>query len=424
VTARRLLAWSDREERRRRAARTGLGRLPPIAWSAVAGAALAAEMARRIDAGDPGSASQLWIAVGIVGFASVVFGAPFRMFWRRDSAFLARLPLDGGALYRLALIRSARAAIHIAIPVVMGAAAFGPLSHWDVAIRHLALAGAAAAGAAMLGPAVALFAGAIVASDRALQLVQSIGGGEVGAPKTAWLGIFPGIAAAAVAAALMAGARWVAGDSMTAIGAPGVLFGALVGGPAAILGASLPTARTMMTDAVREVAALDYERLAHIEITRPSLLERAWERAAVPAAARAVFEKDAKLSRRRYPGPYFLSFAGVAALWIVAAARPDNLTAWTAAIVGFLAVYTVIMARRLAIEPVEHPRFLRTLPIASASVAAAKRQAVILRALFTIGAGAAPVIARAPDPAPLAIAVAIAIALALAAGLRLCSTRA
>ena len=86
MNARRLLAWSDREERRRRAARGGLGRLPPLVWSLIAAAVFSGEVARRIRAGHDEGASQLWIAVAIAGFAVVVFGAPFRMFWRRDSA--------------------------------------------------------------------------------------------------------------------------------------------------------------------------------------------------------------------------------------------------------------------------------------------------------------------------------------------------
>ena len=238
MTARRLLGWSDLEEGRRRALQGGRGALPPQVWSALAAVGLTAELARRIDAGEPGSASQLWIATAIVGFAVVVFLAPFRMFWRHDSALLARMPLRGGVLYRLALLRSARTALRVALPCVAGACAFGVLLDWELALRHLALVGAAAFAASLLGPAAALTAGALIASDRALALIESVAGGEVGAPKTTWLGLFPGLAATAIGAALLAGAPWAAGLPTTAIGAPAILFGIVLGAPLVALAAA------------------------------------------------------------------------------------------------------------------------------------------------------------------------------------------
>ena len=417
MTARRLLEWSDREERRRRAARSGLGKLPALAWSLIAAAALSGEMARRIHAGNGAGASQLWIAVAIAAFAVVVFGAPFRMFWRRDSAFLGRMAIDGGALYRLGLIRSVRASVYILIPCAAAAAVFGPMVHWEVAIRHLELAGVAALTVALLGPAVALFAGAMIASDRALQLVESVAGGEVGAPKTTWLGLFPGLAATSVGAVLMASARWVAGDPNTAVGPPVVVLGAMAG--VALLGfvVSLSVARNAMTAAVREVAALDTVRLAHIEQTRLSAIERAWS-ATVPAGGRAVYAKDAKLSRRRYPAPYFLMAVGVVALWIVAGTRPDTMTTWAAALVGGLAVYTILMDRRIGSPPIEHARFLATLAVDPRHAVAATRQATVLRALMTIAIGGVPIVVRAHDPIEMSVIVGAALAATLFGGMR------
>ncbi len=417
MTARRLLQWSDREERRRRASRVGVSRLPPLAWSAIAAVAFAGEVARRIYAGHGEGASQLWIAVAIAGFAVVVFGAPFRMFWRRDSAFLGRMAIDGGALYRLGLIRSARAAVYVAIPCAAAAVVFGPLVHWEIAFRHLELAGAAAFTAALLGPAVALFAGALIASDRALQLMESVAGGEVGAPKTTWLGMFPGMCAAALGAALMAGAPWVAGAPDTAIGPPVALFGAMLGAAVVGFAASLSIARSAMTAAVREVAALDTVRLAHIERTSLSAIERAWS-ATIPAGGRAVYVKDAKLARRRYPAPYFLMAIGVVALWIVAGTRPDTMTTWAGVLVGGLAVYTIIMDRRLATAPIEHPQFLATLAVDPRHAIAAKRQATVLRALLTVVIGGIPIIVRAHDPIEMSVIVGAALVATLFGGMR------
>ncbi|RMH39095.1 MAG: hypothetical protein D6689_17650 [Deltaproteobacteria bacterium] len=413
MTARELLRWSALEARRRRRARAGLGRVPPAGWAAVAAAALAIEIVRR--GGD--EVSRLWIAAAVIGNAVVVFGAPFRMYWRRDTALLARLPLDGDVLYRVALARSAAAAARVAVALAVAACAFGAVDSWAIAGRHALLGAIGAVASAALGPAVALFAGALIASERAMALVHSLAGGEIGAPKTTWLGLLPGVAAAAVGAALLAGAPWAAGDTATAVGSPEALAVAAIGIAAGVLAASLPLARRWMGAAVREVAALDAVRLAHVDRVGPSALERACGRL-LSRGARLVFDKDAAVARRRYPAPYLVMGLGVVALWIVAAVRPEAMTTWAAALLGAQATYAAVMARRLWTPPVEHAVLVRTLPIASGDVAAAKRAAAALRAAIAIGAGGVPVVARAPDPAELAVVVAAAAAVALLAGAR------
>lgn len=397
MTARELLAWSDRDDRRRRLARRGVGSAPPLAWSLAAGAAVFGELARRIADGDPRTASALWIAIALAVYSTVMFGAPFRLYWRRDSAFLGRLAIAGGALFRLALLRSVRAAAHALIICGGGALAFAAFGEGALAARHLALAGCGALAGALLGPAVALFAGGTVASDRAVAVLESLGG-EARAPKTTWLGTLPGLAATAVAAALLAGAGWAAGADATAIGAPALLLALAAGVPIAAIAIALSVAGSMMPAAVREVAALDRERLAHVELTQPSAIESLWGRLTVPASARPIYGKDLRLARRRYPAPYFLSAAGVLALWIVAATRPDSMLQWTGLLIGGLAVYAVVMARRLAMPPVEHPRLVRTLAVRPRDLLAAKRQEISLRLLTTVILGGAPVAARAPDP--------------------------
>jgi hypothetical protein len=305
-----------------------------------------------------------------------MFGAPFRLYWRRDAQLLARLALDGRALFRLAVRRGARAATLAVGPCALAALAFWPIAEPAIALRHLALAGVAWLMAAALAPAAALSAGAIVASDRAQALVQSLG--EASAPKTAWLGLLPGLAATAMALLLIAAAPWAAG-----------------------------------------VAALDQERLAHIDRSTASPLERGWSALVARApGARLVFDKDARLSRRRYPIPYFVGVVGVLVLWGIAAFGSAGSLGWAYALLGGLAAYAVVMARRLEVPPIEHPAFLATLAIAPGEVAAGKRAAVALRVLVTCVLGGAPLVARAADPLETAAVVAAVSAAALVVGLR------
>jgi hypothetical protein len=419
VTGRGLLAWGDREERRRRRARAGPASLSPWVWSAAGGALLFAEVARRLGAftgAEPAleSASHTWLAACLAAHIIVFFGAPFRTYWRHDSALLARLPIPGAALFRLALLRSLRATARVLVPCAAGALAFGPFVAWEAALRHLALAAIAAAGAGLLAPAVALAAGAAVASDKADALMESFGG-EFRAPRTTWLGALPGLGATAVAVALLAASPWALGGR--AVGGEAVTFGLGLLVPLAAIAWALARADRIMRAALREVSALDQERLAHVDRSTPSRIERAWFGAVLGGPARLVAHKDASLSRRRYPSPYFLFPLGIAALWVLAAARPGDLLAWSAAILACLGAYAAVMARRLVSPPVEQPRLLRSLPIPPAAVVAAKRWQVALRVLLFSVAGGAPLVARAPDPAIAAAVVAAVAAASLAAGL-------
>jgi hypothetical protein len=83
---------------------------------------------------------------------------------------------------------------------------------------------------------------------------------------------------------------------------------------------------------------------------------------------------------------------------------------WASVVLFGLSVYAVLMARRLVTPPVEIPRLLATLPVAPADARAAKRSAVLLRALVWIPPGAVPL--ALAFPAAWAIAAA---ALAIAA---------
>jgi hypothetical protein len=396
MTARQLLAWGDLDDRRRRAARRSpLARISPWLVSCLGGVLLAAEIHRRLGgfgeaaagAATAGGTLRLWLAVTLAGHVLVLFGSPHRLFWRRDSALLARLPIPGQALFRLALYRSARAAARVALPAAIAALAFAPALGWTVAARLALLVLVAALGAGLLGPAAALAAGAVVASDKAQAMLGEISG-EFRAPRTSWLGILPGVAGSALVVALVVLAPWAAGAPMAA--APVGLAIAL-GLPFLTAAWGLARAGRIMPAALREVSALDQERLAHIERSTPSRLERAWFGAVLRSAgARLVAHKDAALTRRRFPSPYFIAPVGAVALWIMAGVGGERVLPWASVVLFGLAVYALLMARRLVTAPVEIPRLLPTLPIGPGEVRGAKRSAVLLRALVWIGPGGIP----------------------------------
>jgi hypothetical protein len=422
ISARRLLEWGDLEERRRRAGRHAVARIPPWLVSCLGGALFAAEMLRRTGAlGDAaaggasvGGALRLWLAATAAAHVLVLFGSPQRLYWRRDAALLSRLPIAGGPLFRAALVRSARSAGRAALPCALGALAFGPALGWPAAGRLVALVAAAGLCAGLLGPAVALAAGAVVASDKAQALIGQMGG-EFQAPRTSWLGILPGSAAAGLILLLIAVQPWAVNPSS----APGSAVVALAAGlllPLVAAAWALATAERVMPAALREVSALDQVRLAHVDLSRASRLERAWF-AALSPRARRLADKDARLARRRYPSPYFLGPTGVVILWIIAATAGASALPWAGAILFGLAAYAVLIARRLVTPPVELPRLLRTLPVTPAEAASAKRAAVLLRALTWIVVGGAPFAIRSPEPLAAWLIVVLATALAAVGGI-------
>lgn len=415
MNARRLLHWGDLEEARRRRARGGPS---PWLYSVAAGLALAALVARGMGAlgalgaaaGTEGlaSAAATWLAVLAGGHVLVVFGAPFRLFWRRDAALVGRLAVPGRTLFLVALARSVRATLRVLVPCLIALPAFalGPAGAPELVLRHLCLALIAALGAGLLGPAMTLAAGALVASDKAQQIMGNLGG-EVQAPRSAWLGLLPGFTGAALVLALLAMAPWARGAERVAmVGDPLLLLGLAAGLPLAALAWALARADAVMLDALREVAALDQERLAHVDLVEPSRLDRLVSARFLGGAtggaasgafggAAAVFAKDSRLARRRYPIPFFLGLVGVVSLFIVAAARPASMVLWAGVIAAGLGAYGVVMARRLVSTPIEHPAFLRTLPVGGRSALRAKRARVLLWAAWYIVPGTLVVVARA-----------------------------
>lgn len=430
MSGRRLLSWGDLEDRRRRQARAGLAAWPAWAWAVLGGLLLCAEVARRAGAfgaaaaGDAtvAGASKLLLLVIAGGNTLVVFGTPFRLYWRHDAPLLGRLSVPGRSLFAVALVRNLRAAGRVLLVSVPGALALlaVPAVGQEMALRHLAVAGASALMAGLLAPATALLAGAMVASDKVQAALDSFGG-ELRGPRTSWLGVLPGVTATAVALVALGAAPWARGETpSTIVGPPVMLLGAavLVSGIAALW--ALRRSEVVMADALREVVALDQERLAHVDLVGPSRIERLVAGGVLGGGgAGAVFEKDARLLRRRFPLPFFFGTVGLVSLVIVGWRAPADALMWAAAIAAGLGVYGAVMARRLVSPPTEHPRFLRSLPVGVAGAARAKRARVILWVACYVVPGAAVVVARAPAPGAAAVALGLIAVASVALGLML-----
>lgn len=425
MDARRLLYYGDLDERRRRQAQGGLGALSPWLYSVLAAMALAAAVGRgmRVFGADvagsatPTSASTLWLAALAAGHTIVLLGAPFRLFWRRDSALVGRSAIPGRAVLLVGLIRSARAATRVSLPCAAAALvlALGPYGTTAIALRHLALVGVAFLWAALAGPAIALAAGALVASDKARAALGSLGG-EFHAPRSSWLGILPGFGGTALVLGLIALAAWSRGADAAPVGQPLHVLAAGVLAPVLLGAWAISRGDRLMLVALREVAALDQERLAHVETTGPSPIERATGRLLGDRGACLVLEKDASLARRRYPIPFFLGVVGLVAQWIVAVTTPESLLLWASAISAGLGAYGVVMARRSMQPPIEHLRLLGTLAIGDRAATRAKRARVGLWVLVYMVLGAIPVIARAPEPGAAAVLLGAIVLCTLVAG--------
>ena len=157
-----LIRWASLEERRRKQQGRGLQAWPDLLLSLVLGGVLAAEVARRLLMAPEAkrvvaavSASHLWVAVAVCCFAVGVFGAPFRLYWRRDSKLLASLPVPGKSLFALAVWRSQRTALLMSLALGCALLPIGALVSWELAMRHVLPLALGFVGAAWLGPGAA-----------------------------------------------------------------------------------------------------------------------------------------------------------------------------------------------------------------------------------------------------------------------------
>ncbi|MBL8626035.1 MAG: hypothetical protein JNK64_32265 [Myxococcales bacterium] len=391
-----LLGWADSDERRRRGGRPATTLLAAIA-AGLALAAVAVAKGGWLDGARPVPSPGFLIAVALVAMVPTMMMAPHRMFWRADAAMVARLPIPGAALWQVALVRARRGAllgVVIAAPVAALTLAADPATGG----RFAAIVGALALVAAALMPAVCVGAAHAVASGQADAASRALAG-DYAVATTTLLGALPGatVAGAVIATAMTGG--WVR-DGIDPRG-PAIAIGLAV---VALLAAVIAgrAAPQVMPRAMREVAALDRQILAHLEIHRATGLERAVA-ARLGGGAGLVFDRMARLMRRRYP--LFALGGALAGIALVAIGlgRPADADRWLAAALAGAGAIAVLLARATAQPAIELPRASATLPIAPAAVTTARRALVGLWLAWWIAAPLVVAIVASPTPARTAL---------------------
>ncbi len=373
-------------------------------WSTVvvAGVALAGLTAWRADAVTIASASHIWLAGTLAAFALTFMRTPFQIYWRKDAALLAQLPIGGTILFDAALRRCARAALATTLVAIVGAiplvlldadrvgAATRTLQAMPIAgdpvprFTPLELFGTHAVLAATLGlvaacfiPGVSIYAASLVASSKSLlQVATAIGGAPAREPQGpapkpltapsvgsagAVLGALPGFASSVVFVTvfLVAPALINAEAHVDPRPALGVVAGVSI----ALIVSLRQKAAATMGSILRDVSALDRQRLATLEIHPPTAIERGV--AKLVGAAGLAYRKDARLMRRRYPMAYALGALAFIVLGIIAIAQPSE-PAWLIATLTGVVLYAISLGLRLTRSPIELARLSSTLPISAA----------------------------------------------------------
>lgn len=346
-----------------------------------------------------GIASTRWLSAAVALYAVAMLRVPFVLFWRGDAGLLTRLPVRGRPLFDAALRSTSSLAAQALVPALMAAL---PMLRFEggaeLALRHGALAVAMASAVAGFVPAVAVGAGALVVSGKAQQLMSSMGP-ELPAPPTSWLGVLPGLASAAVILAAIDLAGWLAGGRPELGQAEPLLIGlVLVSALAAWL--ARRGADRVMPAMLRDVSALDRQRLAPLELTPPPSTLRAARRWLSAPSAR-LLDKHALLVSRRYPMAAVIGAVAFATSSITAIASPDALGVLVTTVALALA-YAWILHGRLFAPPIELPRLLASLPLAPAQIAAAGRAYALWWWGLYVLVPAALVLARTSQPSALA----------------------
>jgi len=135
---------------------------------------------------------------------------------------------------------------------------------------------------------------------------------------------------------------------------------------AGISGAAALAARagaSVMALVLRDVSALDRQRLASLEVKPPTPIERAI--GALIGGAALPYHKDARLMRRRYPMAFALGAVVFGALVIVGLVQPEDPTPWLTAAIAGAAAYGLVLAGRLRRPPLELARLSATLPLSA-----------------------------------------------------------
>jgi hypothetical protein len=395
VNSRELIRWQGLAESRSRSFLTS-----SFVLALIAGGAIAGWVAWRQDV-DPIAGSNAWFAVTLVAFALAFMRVPFHIYWRQDASMLAQLPIEGASLFDAALLRCVRAAVSTTIAVAIGAIPIAMIST-EIYLRHVAMAAALGTAAAGLIPAVAIWAAQLVAigqRDDRIQRARAAAGitQAPGAPSTAALGAVPGFASTFIFVGVIMGYRWLTARDSD-IPTP-VVLAAIAGVSIAALLATRSSAPRMMGTILRDVSALDRQRLAHLEIRPPTAIERGLAKLAGAHGA-LVYAKDARLIRRRFPMAFALGALAFLILGIVGIAKPDDPMPWLTATIAGGALYGVALAGRLYRPPIELARLSATLPIPHGAITRAKL--VWLLGWWTIFLVVPALFAalRQPDPMP------------------------
>jgi hypothetical protein len=168
----------------------------------------------------------------------------------------------------------------------------------------------------------------------------------------------PGFAATLVFVAILLVAPALTGGEL-AVPAPIVLAG--LAAVSAVAAVAARAGAGVMALVLRDVSALDRQRLATLEIKPPTPIEAAI--AALIGDAAPAYRKDARLMRRRYPIAFALGALVFVVLVIVGLARPTDPTPWLTVAVGGAAAYGLVLAGRLRRPPIELARLSSTLPL-------------------------------------------------------------
>ncbi|CAN5380718.1 hypothetical protein BH11MYX1_BH11MYX1_36580 [soil metagenome] len=376
-------------------------------WLSVlaAGAALAAVTAWRADATTIASASHVWLGGTLAAFALTFMRTPFQIYWRKDAALRAQLPIGGTILCDGAFRRCTRAALATTLVAILGAVPFVLLDAARVGaatrtlqampiagdpvprFTPLELFGTHAALAATLGlvaacfiSGVSIYAASLVASSKnLLQVATAIGGApardKADQPLTApgmgsagaVLGALPGFAASIVfVLVFLVSPALVNGEAHID---PGLALGLVAGISLALIVSMRQKAAATMGSILRDVSALDRQRLATLELHPPTAIERGV--AKLVGSAGLAYAKDARLMRRRYPMAYALGALAFLVLAIIGLVQPSE-PAWLIATLAGVALYAISLAHRLTRPPIELARLASTLPIRAASRSRAK----------------------------------------------------
>jgi hypothetical protein len=393
VTSRELIRWSRRHERRA----TPLWRSP---WVIAIAAGAVLYLPVRAQLANPIAASHAWLAGALVAFALAFLRVPFQLYWRADAPLLAQLPIEGAALLDAALLRCARAASATLLATVISAIPLPQQIFW----HHVAVAGVLAIAAAAFLPAVAIWAASLVATNRhtggarAIQMATAIATGNpaagtrTAAPASSGtvLGALPGFASTVVIVVVMLASPWLVAEGTAKDVA--LELGALVVASLAAIAIVRATAPRVMGTILRDVSALDRQRLALLEIKPPTTVERGV--AALLGDAALPYRKDAQLMRRRYPMAYALGALAFLVLAIVGLARPSDPAPWLVGTLAAAAVYALALAGRLRRPPIELPRLSATLPITASARARAKLAWLVVWLALFVAAPAAFALAR------------------------------